>query len=435
MRRLLWVGIAVGAYVIAAPAHAAGQFAPLDRPGPALQVSEATLAKSVHCTEDVADATQTPVLLIHGTGADSEINWSWNHIPALDELGIPWCTVDMPLGGSGDLQLNAEFVVYAIREAHRRAGDRIAIIGHSQGGMSPRWAFRFWPDTRGMVSDLIGYAPPNHGSASADLTCQPGQACSPSTYQFRQASAFNAALNSRTETFAGISYTNVYSYTDFIATPSSNDQGTSSLHVGDGQISNVAIQDICPLQTTEHLGLAYDAVAWALAYDALTHDGPAQESRIDPAVCAQIVMPGVNPVTFPVDVATALAAYAAFPSAPDVTAEPPLQCYVLLTGCSGGEGVGEPTCKGKGATIAGTPGDDEITGTPERDVIAALGGMDKVSGLAGKDLICGGSGKDKLKGGQGKDKLLGQKGADTLKGGGGNDTCKGGKGRDTEKSC
>jgi phage FluMu protein gp41 len=25
---------------------------------------------------------------------------------------------------------------------------QIAIIGHSQGGMSMRWPLRFWPDTR-----------------------------------------------------------------------------------------------------------------------------------------------------------------------------------------------------------------------------------------------------------------------------------------------
>src|SRR5688572_16719388 len=63
----------------------------------------------------------------------------------------------------------------------------------------------------------------------------------------------------------------------------------------------------------------------------------------------------------------------------------------------------QPTCNGQAATIAGTPGADEITGTPERDVIVALGGNDEVSGLGGKDLICGGSGRDGLNGGNGKD--------------------------------
>ena len=339
MRRLLILGVTISVAVSAAPAIAATDYAPLNRPGPALTVPAADLAESLQCSTGVENATRIPVLLIHGTGANSDINWSWNHIPELDELGIPWCTVDLPVGGTGDIQFNAEFIVNAIRETYSRSGRRIAIIGHSQGGSAPRWALRFWPDTRKMVDDMIGYAPPNHGSTGADLTCGEGQSCSPSTYQFRTSSNFNAALNSRTETFAGISYTNVYSHTDFIATPSGDDSGTTALHVGEGQITNVAIQDICPLQTTEHLGLAYDPVAWALAFDAIASDGPAQESRIGSSVCAQVVMPGVNPATFAADVARAVALYAAFPSVPDVDAEPPLRCYALKSGCAeeGGE--------------------------------------------------------------------------------------------------
>jgi hypothetical protein len=317
----------------AASANAATkEFAPPQRSGPALSVPAPALAESIECSQQSEKGARW-VLLIHGTGADSEINWSWNHIPALEALGIPWCTVDLPVGGSGDLQLNAEYVVNAIRLVHRRSGRRIGIIGHSQGGLSPRWAFRFWPDTREMVDDLVGYAPPNHGSRSANLTCESDSPCSPSTHQFRTDSRFNAALNSFAETWAGISYTSVYSHTDFIATPNADDTGTSSLHTGRGSIANVAIQDVCPLQTTEHLGLAYDAVAWALAYDALSHDGAAAKTRIPGSVCAELAMPGINRLTFAADVARAAVAYGASPSAPDVTAEPKLRCYTLAAGC------------------------------------------------------------------------------------------------------
>jgi triacylglycerol esterase/lipase EstA (alpha/beta hydrolase family) len=334
MRKLVPIVAATAAALLAQAPPAAGErFAPPSRPGPPLSEPAQKLADSIECSQGPA-AGERWVLLIHGTGADSEINWSWNHIPALDDLAIPWCTVDLPLGGTGDLQLNAEYVVNAIRVVHRRSGRRIGIIGHSQGGMSPRWAFRFWPDTRRMVADLVGYAPPNHGSQSADRTCRADGPCSPSTHQYRTDSRFNEALNSFTETFEGISYTNVYSHTDFIATPNQDDTGTTSLHSGKGLITNAAIQDICPAQTTEHLGLAYDAVAWALALDALTHPGPAVESRVPPSVCAELVMPGVNPATFAVDVARAAALYAASPSAPDVNSEPGLRCYTLAAGCT-----------------------------------------------------------------------------------------------------
>ena len=93
------------------------------------------------------------------------------------------------------------------------------------------------------------------------------------------------------------------------------------------------------------------------------------------------------------------------------------------------------SCKGKTATIIGTPQADVLTGTESPDVIAALEGNDRASGLAGNDIICGGKGRDKLKGGKGKDKLLGQNGKDTLKGGGARDFCKGGKGNDSASGC
>ena len=93
------------------------------------------------------------------------------------------------------------------------------------------------------------------------------------------------------------------------------------------------------------------------------------------------------------------------------------------------------TCNDQRATIAGTPGDDEIRGTDGLDVIAGLAGKDKILGLAGNDLICGGDGKDTLRGGKGKDKLLGQGGRDSLKGGGGRDLCRGGGGNDSASAC
>jgi hypothetical protein len=108
--------------------------------------------------------------------------------------------------------------------------------------------------------------------------------------------------------------------------PNFDDNGTSSLHGGDGEIANIAVQEICPGRPVDHIGAAtYDAVAFAIALDALTHDGPADAARIDRAVCAQAFMPGVDPNTF----ATDFAHFSDGPrDAPPVEREPPLKCYV-----------------------------------------------------------------------------------------------------------
>ena len=123
--------------------------------------------------------------------------------------------------------------------------------------------------------------------------------------------------------------------------PNLDDSGSSSLHTGDGAISNIAIQDVCPLDINEHLLIGtIDPVAYALAVDALTHAGPADETRISPATCLQVLQPGVNPVTWLTDMSSAFLVLAeSLALAPHVSAEPPLRCYVT-GGCPPGSGAG-----------------------------------------------------------------------------------------------
>ena len=314
----------------AVPTAGAVTYAPPDTPGPALSPPQADLAAALQCTAGVAGAARDPVLLVPGTTVSpQEFTWNWE--PALTAIGRPYCTINLPGNSMGDIQVAGEYVVYAVRAMHAMSGRRVVILGHSQGGMVGRWALRFWPDTRALVSQVIGMSPSNHGTIDADAICATG--CAPSIWQQRDTSAFVPALNSYQETFPGIAYTNIYSHTDEVVVPNTSDSGSSALHGGGGAITNVAIQQICPLDVSEHLAVGtYDNVTYQLALDALTHGGPADPSRIDSSVCTQLLMPGVNPLTFAVDygstlaqVATTLATY------PHVSAEPALACYVTAS--------------------------------------------------------------------------------------------------------
>ncbi len=306
-------------------------YAPVDQPGPALSVPQDRLDASLVCAGNLASGTHEPVLLVPGTTVNPHADFSWNWEPALTKLGIPWCSVELPGNSMGDIQVAGEYVVNAIRTMYSRAGRQIAVIGHSQGGMVPRWAFRFWPDTRTMVDDQIGFAPSNHGTIDADPLCLVG--CAPAIWQQRDVSEFTKALNSRQETFPGISYTEVYTHLDEVVVPNLDSSGSSSLHGGGGEITNVAVQDICPLDTNEHLLVGtIDPVAYALAIDAMDHPGPADPSRIQSSVCIQILMPGVNPATFATDLASAaLVLSTTLATYPHVAAEPPLACYVTAS--------------------------------------------------------------------------------------------------------
>jgi triacylglycerol esterase/lipase EstA (alpha/beta hydrolase family) len=334
MRRAAATLAAGLALLLPGAAHAI-TYAPPDQPGPPLSVPRSDLKASLACNGSLAGATRAPVLLVPGTAYSPQTDFGWNWEPALTKLGIPWCAVSLPDRGMSDIQVAGEYVVNAIRTMYGRAGRRISVVGHSQGGMVPRWAFRFWPDTRSMVDDLIGLAPSNHGTLTAETTCQTVTGgCAASFWQQKDGSEFIKALNSYQETFPGISYTVAYTHTDWVVTPNLDESGSSSLHGGGGEIRNVAIQDVCPTDLNEHLAIGtYDPVAYALAIDALDHPGAAGPSRLDPvSLCTQLLMPGVNPATFPTDEAASVADVGqTVASAPRTPVEPPLACYVTAS--------------------------------------------------------------------------------------------------------
>jgi hypothetical protein len=341
------LGLTIGvALAVSATANAAA-YAPLNQPGPPLTVPPAQLRASLYCEPSVRNASKEPVLLNPATGVTPAENYSWNWEPALDKLGIPWCTYTAPYHTLGDIQTSGEYLVYAIRTVHALAHRKIAIMGHSQGGMSMRWPLRFWPDTRTMVDKVIGFSGDNHGTTQFSVApCKFG--CPPGDWQQDYQSNFIRALNSYAETFAGISYTEIYTHTDEVVTPNSGPTATAALHTGGGQIANVATQQVCPTDVYEHLTIGtVDPVAYALAVDALTHSGPADPARIPKSVCSQVYMPGINPLS----VNNYLQVLASAPTlasvdigvlAPattgvkDVNSEPPLECYVFAA-CSGAD--------------------------------------------------------------------------------------------------
>ena len=101
-------------------------------------------------------------------------------------------------------------------------------------------------------------------------------------------------------------------------------------------------------------------------------------------------------------------------------------CSMLLLGgtAEARSDDARPKCRGKEATIVGTPRDDEIVGTAKADVIVGGGGMDRIDGGRGDDIICGGPGPTRyvhgdpvpqiLDGGPGNDVIVGGSGDEVL---------------------
>jgi triacylglycerol esterase/lipase EstA (alpha/beta hydrolase family) len=329
-------GAIVAALLSIGTATAQATYAPIDKRGPALEVPRAQLEAALSCTPGVRTNPREPILLVPGTTLTPAENFSWNYERALDALALPYCAVELPNHAMSDIQVAGEYVVYALRKMSqfkaRKAARKVQIVGYSQGGMVPRWALRFWPDTRALVDDDVGLDASNHGTITAESSCALN-GCAPSVFQQRNTSAFIAALNSYQETFPGISYTEIYSWNDEIVVPNTSEAGSSSVHTGGGSIANIAVQEVCPGHVADHLAMgSYDPVGYALALDAITHAGPAQAARIMTTVCAEAFQPGVDPSTFAGDDATYNREIGeTFANYPHAQSEPALKCYVTAS--------------------------------------------------------------------------------------------------------
>jgi triacylglycerol esterase/lipase EstA (alpha/beta hydrolase family) len=318
------LGIGWGAGADAAPRDAPG-----DRPGPALRVPQRLLDASLRCPVRLDHVARDVVLLIPGTTVDPDEAFAWNYEKALAAEGIPYCTVQVPMHTDGDIQIAAEYVVDAVRTISAATHRKVILFGWSQGASTlPRWALRWWPDVRGEVSALVGLAPLNNiGSVVGNGPCFTGS-CFPAAWQQGVGSRFMAALNSGQQTFPGISYTVIFSRADEVVTP--NADGALSVLPKGRNVVNVAIQDVCPADLSEHLLIVASPTAYAVALEAFRHpERPADLRRVR---VTQPCLPGRMPHVDPVDLATqgARIALNVGPrlAADGVAAEPPLACYV-----------------------------------------------------------------------------------------------------------
>ncbi len=312
------LGLVAASLVVAARASATAP------PGPALDVPAAELAHALSC-RPFTHPGQDPVLLVHGTGLNAEQSWAWNYERVLPTVGFDVCTVTLPAHALGDIQVASEYVVHAIRTMAARAHRRVSVIGHSQGGLEPRWALKWWPDIPGLVSHYVGLASPNHGIVAADACVASGN-CWPAVWQFAHGAKFLAALNRGGETPGPTQYTAVYSLTDELVQPALPSP-TAALAPAPNA-SSIAIQDVCPGRPVNHISLLDDAVVFAVVMRALRSPKPVRAAAIDRSVCIQTTMRGVTPAQAVAGNATTYAdAAVSFSQESGVHAEPPLASY------------------------------------------------------------------------------------------------------------
>ncbi|GHA11061.1 esterase/lipase family protein [Streptomyces echinoruber] len=231
-----------------------------------------------------------PVVLVHGTFANSVDNWlslapyltaRGYCVFSLDYGELPGVAVFHGLGPVADSAKQLSAFVDRVLAATGAA--KADLVGHSQGGMMPRYYLRFLGGAA-KVNALVGIAPSNHGTTLSGLTALlpyfPGiedllTTHTPALTDQVTGSAFLTRLNEGGDTVPGVHYTVIATRYDEVVTP------YRSQFLSGPDVRNVLLQDLCPVDLSEHVAVGlFDRIAFHEVANAL------DPAHATPTTCA-----------------------------------------------------------------------------------------------------------------------------------------------------
>jgi triacylglycerol esterase/lipase EstA (alpha/beta hydrolase family) len=241
------------------------------------------------------------VVLVHGTLANMDDNWQAaspilaNHGYCVFAFNYGGASPTDDFQGTGDIATSAGQLASFVNEVLAATGaPKVDLVGHSQGGMMPRYYINFLGGAS-KVDKLVALAPSNYGTTLDGLTAlgetlgllvpvnsvlsTTCEAC----VQQEVGSSFLATLNAE-PTVSSVSYTVIETRDDEVVTPYTN----AFLPAGPN-VTNITLQNQCPLDGSDHLEIASDPVAMADMLNALD---PAQPVKVP----CLLVLPVTGPV-------------------------------------------------------------------------------------------------------------------------------------------
>jgi hypothetical protein len=219
------------------------------------------------CKPDAAHPQ--PVILVNGTFKSMAENWAVLS-PRLAAEG--YCVFafdygDMATAPIPDSAAQLRDFVDTVRS--RTGAKRVDLVGHSQGGMMPRYYVKFLGGAT-KVDDLVGIVPSNHGTSNP-LAIAAGATVCPACVDQTAGSPLLTKLNADPEAPAGPDYTQIATRYDEVVVPYTSAYLTGS----DRYVTNVLLQDACPVNTSEHDQAPKDVVVAQWVLNALGRSGPA----------------------------------------------------------------------------------------------------------------------------------------------------------------
>ncbi|MFI7586323.1 esterase/lipase family protein [Spongisporangium articulatum] len=219
-----------------------------------------------------------PLILVHGTWEQQRDNWMAMS-PYFKNKG--YCVYTLNYGGNpGDVmwgwqgiansagQLNA----YINRVKAATGATQVDIVGHSQGGVMPRYCIKYEPGCMASVRNFVGLASSNNGTTLSGLAklgkaiglVDPLALVQPAAIDQTIGSDFMNKVNScPTGAAANVCVGDTVKYTvletngDQVVTPYTGAFLSKQAGVPASQVTNILVNNQCILETSEHLGMTY----------------------------------------------------------------------------------------------------------------------------------------------------------------------------------
>jgi triacylglycerol esterase/lipase EstA (alpha/beta hydrolase family) len=230
-----------------------------------------------------------PVVLVPALGGDIGSEWQAAS-PLLANHG--YCVFAFDYRDEGHAHLPgvaAHLAAFVDKVLAATGGSRVDIVGHSQGGMLPRYYLRFLGGAS-KVRTLVGITPINHGTTLAGLGTLLGanpatssliaSEC-PACLDDLAGSSFMRQLNAGGDTVPSVRYTVIGTRYEDVVTP------YRSVFLAGARVTNILLQDQCPTDLIDHPAANYDSIA---LHDMLNALDPRHAT---PPRCT-LVLPGVG---------------------------------------------------------------------------------------------------------------------------------------------
>ncbi|KAK4702121.1 hypothetical protein P7C70_g4104, partial [Phenoliferia sp. Uapishka_3] len=317
------------------------------------------LTAAISCVGGLSNV-KNPYLLVPGTGGNDEEDWDTTYLLLLGKntsvpgggLGYDVCYVSPPPYMLADIQVNAEYIAFAIDTIanHSIANggpSNFPMMAWSQGNLAISWSLTFFPSTRKSISHYISFAGDFGGVsyenvANTNETTRKRQVAmnAPSVTQQLNPSNFLTAALAKGNKYAWVPTTSLYSTTDDVIQPegiSFNDTSATS-YLG-GEAGNLLAQGFCSngiVGTVEHETWQYSNMGYQIVKLALASPrGFVTQAEAIAAVKAGIIpcdtlpAPGLGaPAVAAIQQALVLATAREHDPMYTSPTEPPLKAYV-----------------------------------------------------------------------------------------------------------